>query len=67
VLEDTDDDKRSERLKQVQQQSLLRKSKPAVEADDEDPTRPGEFYRRYRAVEELPKEAKVFYDIAGKV
>lgn len=28
--------------------------------------RPGELYRRYRTVEELPENAKAFYELAGK-
>jgi RNA polymerase I-specific transcription initiation factor RRN7 len=66
TTEDTDDEKRDERLKQIQRSSILRYSKPVQEGSEQDVTRPGEYYRRYRTVEELSKEARVFYEIACK-
>lgn len=55
------------RLKQVQS-SLIVQTPVANEEDDEseDVYRPGELYRRYRTVEELPEIAKAFYTVAGK-
>jgi RNA polymerase I-specific transcription initiation factor RRN7 len=28
--------------------------------------RPGELYKRYRTVEDLPENAKAFFELAGK-
>jgi RNA polymerase I-specific transcription initiation factor RRN7 len=53
------------RLKQVQNNLIVQKSKVA-ESVVENITRPGELYKRYRTVQELPANAKIFYEIAGK-
>ena len=66
-VEDSHNENQADGPKQVQQQSKLRKSKPVLQADESDIARPGEYYRRYRTVEELPKEARAFYAIAGKL
>ena len=66
VPELPDYEERAERLKQVQQNSIFRKSRSVQEEDDGNVTRPGEYYRRYRTVDELPEEAKTFYEIAGR-
>ena len=57
----------AERLRLVQDSLIVQK--PVF--DDEDGksghvTRPGELYRRYRTVEELPENAKPFYNKAGR-
>jgi RNA polymerase I-specific transcription initiation factor RRN7 len=65
-MEDSDHEGRADRLKQVQMNSILRKSKP-VQEHDQDVTRLGEYYRRYRTVEELPEDARAFYEMAGKL
>jgi RNA polymerase I-specific transcription initiation factor RRN7 len=63
--EDSNPEKPADRLKEVQQYSILRKPEPIREDDGEDVTRMGENYRRYRTAEELPKEARAFYEVAG--
>ncbi|APA05763.1 hypothetical protein sscle_01g005330 [Sclerotinia sclerotiorum 1980 UF-70] len=55
------------RAKEVHKTLTLQK--PAARVDDEERggiVRPGEMYRRYRTVEELPESAKAFYEIAAK-
>ncbi|KAF7886842.1 uncharacterized protein EAF02_003489 [Botrytis sinoallii] len=56
------------RAKEVHKTLTLQK--PVARVDDEesqDIVRPGEKYRRYRAIEELPESAKAFFEIAGKL
>lgn len=56
------------RAKEVHKTLTLQK--PVARVDDEesqDIVRPGEKYRRYRTVEELPESAKAFFEIAGKL
>jgi RNA polymerase I-specific transcription initiation factor RRN7 len=65
MAEDSDQEGIADCLKEVQQHSILRKSKPAKEDDGEDVARMGDYYRRYRTVEELPKDARAFYEVAG--
>lgn len=67
AVEELDDENQAGRLKQVQQNSTLRKSMPVPNEDDQNVTRPGEYYKRYRTIEELPKDARAFYEIAGKL
>jgi len=56
------------RAKEVHKTLTLQK--PVALVDDggsQDIVRPGEKYRRYRTVEELPESAKAFFEIAGKL
>ena len=56
-----------ERAKEVFKTMNLQKL--IARTSDEEPAgivRPGEMYRRYRTVEELPENAKAFYEVAGK-
>lgn len=56
------------RAKEVHKTLTLQK--PVARVDDggsQDIVRPGEKYRRYRTVEELPESAKAFFEIAGKL
>jgi len=65
--EESDQEQRENRLKQVQQGLILQKPKP-VQNEEEQPetvNRPGELYRRYRTTAELPDNARVFYELAG--
>lgn len=59
-------DDRAEHLKRVQQESTLRNTKPAPDGTAKDVTRPGQYYRRYRSFEQLPKDAKAFYEVAAE-
>jgi RNA polymerase I-specific transcription initiation factor RRN7 len=56
-----------DRLKRIQS-SLIVQTPVVTEGDGQsgDVNRPGELYRRYRTVEELPEHAKAFYKVAGK-
>ena len=64
--EDSDNDQRLQRLKQVQRTLVLQESKYVEEGDDiGEIKRPGELYKRYRTVDELPESAKSFYEMAG--
>lgn len=65
VAEGSDREEIADCLKEVQQHSILRKSKPAKEDNGEDVARMGDYYRRYRTVEELPNDARAFYEVAG--
>jgi RNA polymerase I-specific transcription initiation factor RRN7 len=64
--DDSDTEQNVDRLKKVQS-SLIVQTPVAIEENDklEDVNRPGELYRRYRTVDELPENAKAFYIIAG--
>lgn len=61
-----------ERLKQVQNRLTVQTPRPVEDEDEgenddnEAVNRPGELYRRYRTIEELPDNAKAFYELAGK-
>ncbi|CAD6443553.1 57851537-36f7-48e2-993b-0d246bfdb062-CDS [Sclerotinia trifoliorum] len=55
------------RAKEVHKTLTLQK--PAARMDDEELGgifRPGEMYKRYRTIEELPESAKAFYEIAAR-
>jgi len=39
---------------------------PIQENENEEIRRPGELYRRYRSVEDLPENARAVYEKAGK-
>jgi hypothetical protein len=54
------------RLKEVQKNLILQKFKPLTIGESEEIRRPGELYKRYRKVEELPENAKAFYELAGE-
>ena len=59
----------ADRLKQVQQSSVIQKPiHSGDECEDEfvNIARPGEYYRRYRTPEDLPDNAKDFYEVAGQ-
>lgn len=65
--EESDEQGRIKRLKQVQKSSVWRNPQAVGEfGDSEKLKRPGELYKRYRTVEELPENAERFYGIAGK-
>jgi RNA polymerase I-specific transcription initiation factor RRN7 len=56
-----------DRLKQVQRSLIIQNPKAIVENEElEDVKRPGELYRRYRTIDDLPDNAKAFYEIAGE-
>ena len=55
-----------QRLKEVQQTLILQKFKPLQVGESDEIKRPGEFYQRYRKAEQLPENAKAFYELAGK-
>lgn len=67
VAEGPDQRRIADRLKQVQLHSIVLSSQPVKDDDNEDVTRPGEYYRRHRTVEELPKDVRTFYDAAGEL
>ena len=65
AVADSSNDQRLERLKHVQNNLVLQISK-SVEGDEAgDIKRPGELYKRFGTVDELPESAKAFYEIAG--
>ena len=53
-------------LKQIQQDLIFQKPRPVEEDEIEAIRRPGELYRRYRSIEDLPENARAFYEKAGK-
>ena len=53
-------------LKEIQQTLILQKFKPLQVGESDEIKRPGEFYKRYRKAEQLPENAKAFYELAGK-
>ncbi len=68
ATDDTEDrEEDTARLKEVQS-SLVWRTPHTVGEDDESDSirRPGELYKRYRTEEELPKEAKAFFGLAGE-
>lgn len=64
--EDFDYEQRVERLKDVQKSLVVQKSKPVEVGETEEIKRPGALYKRYRRIEELPENAKAFYELAGE-
>lgn len=57
-----------ERLKEVHHSLIVQKPRTAEGVNgSENISRPGQLYRRYRNVQELPQNAKTFYEIAGKI
>lgn len=55
------------RAKEVHKTLTLQKPVAHMDVNEpEDIVRPGELYRRYRTIAELPESAKAFYEIAGK-
>jgi hypothetical protein len=64
---DSDYDQRVIRLKEVQGSLIIQKWKHAKFGESEEIRRPGELYKRYRRIEELPENAKAFYELAGKL
>lgn len=65
-VEESDHTQKEIRLKQIQSDLLVQKSKPLISGGGSKVNRPGELYKRYRTVEELPATAKAFYELAGK-
>jgi RNA polymerase I-specific transcription initiation factor RRN7 len=68
--EPDDREERKNRLKEVQGSLIVQKPVPIQEQegkDDDAVTRPGEFYRRYRNIDELPDDARAFYELAGRI
>jgi RNA polymerase I-specific transcription initiation factor RRN7 len=53
-------------LKDVQKSLLLQKPKSIEVGESEEIKRPGELYKRYRRIQELPENAKAFYLLAGE-
>jgi hypothetical protein len=64
--EDSDYEQRVERLKDVQKSLIVQKPKPVEDGESEEIKRPGELYKRYRRIDELPENAKAFYGLAGE-
>lgn len=62
--EDDDLAERISRLKVTQNNLIVQKAKGDSRNNV---NRPGELYKRYRTVEELPATAKAFYELAGRV
>ena len=62
----SDDETRVTRLKNVQKSLVIQKPHPVGEFGDREMKRPGEFYKRYRTIGDLPEDAKAFYVLAGK-
>jgi hypothetical protein len=58
----------TERLKRIQGSLTWHEPIPAQSQDEEvlDINRPGSFYRHYRSVNDLPSNARVFFEKAGK-
>ncbi|KAG4035466.1 hypothetical protein MFRU_001g02350 [Monilinia fructicola] len=55
------------RAKEVHKTLTLQKSVAHMDVNEpEDIVRPGELYRRYRTIAELPESAKAFYEIAAR-
>lgn len=63
---DSNEEQSIDRLRQVQGSLIIQKAEDVAECEDrEHINRPGELYRRYRTIEDLPVHAKAFYEIAG--
>lgn len=56
----------SPHIKQIQEDLISQKPLPLEEDESERINRPGELYRRYRHVEDLPENARVFYEKAAE-
>jgi hypothetical protein len=58
---------RAAKLKAVHESLIVRKPWPEAEdGEKERARRSGEFYKRYRKLEELPEAAQPFFELAGK-
>jgi RNA polymerase I-specific transcription initiation factor RRN7 len=66
AIEDIKEKSGAQALKEVQQNLIFQTPKPVEENEGSGIRRPGEFYRKYRKVEDLSESAKVFYERAGK-
>jgi hypothetical protein len=66
VPEISNDESRVTRLKDIQKSLVIQKPHPVGEFGDREMKRPGELYKRYRTIEDLPEDAKAFYELAGK-
>jgi len=65
--EDSDHERRKDRVKAVQETLLLQKPLASQDNDEKKGiSRPGELYKRYRNIEELPDDARRFYELAAK-
>jgi RNA polymerase I-specific transcription initiation factor RRN7 len=56
------------KLKAIHKSLIVQEACPEAEAEDEKKghiRRPGELYKRYRSIEELPEMAKPFHETAG--
>lgn len=63
VLDDTAT--QSLKLQTIHESLIIKKDWPeAADAEQEHVKRPGELYKRYRKIEELPVTAKAFYELA---
>ena len=60
----SDSEDRLSRLKRVQQSLIPQKSIPDEESLD-NVIRPGDQYRRYRKVSDVPEKAMPFFELAG--
>ncbi|TAQ91213.1 hypothetical protein B7494_g399 [Chlorociboria aeruginascens] len=68
VPEISDHDYGVNKIKEVHKSLIVRKLVPLpVDDEDDDIKRPGEFYRRYRSIDDLPADAKAFYEIAALI
>jgi RNA polymerase I-specific transcription initiation factor RRN7 len=66
VIEDVKEKSGISALKEIQQNLIFHTSKRVEENEGSHLKRPGEFYRKYRKVENLPEDAKAFYERAGQ-
>ncbi|KAF4637295.1 hypothetical protein G7Y89_g796 [Cudoniella acicularis] len=66
AVESSDQEQTVDLLKKVQQDLVLQRPISIEDDDTEDVKRPGELYKRYRVVDDLPENAKVFYDRAAR-
>lgn len=53
-------------LKHIQRNLIFQTPKPVEKNESSKIKRPGKSYRKYRKVEDLPENAKAFYERAGK-
>lgn len=63
---DSNEEQKIVHLKAIQESLIVQKSRATSEGESKQTNRPGELYRRYRTVEDLPDSSKAFYEIAGK-
>lgn len=54
-------------LREIQKNLVYQKPRAVEEDESGDVKRPGDLYRRYRTVADLPENAKAFYEKAGEV